>query len=95
MDLNVTSATAFISESTGYLTIVGEVLNTTPQEKTLPRVAATVYDQQGQVIGTGNTYADIYPIPSRGRSPFQITFSEDDISNISEAKSFRIQASAN
>ncbi len=37
MPLNVTSATAFTNKSTGYLTIVGEVLDTTPQEKTLSK----------------------------------------------------------
>lgn len=55
-----------------YLFVVGEVKNTgtTPAEYVKPVV--TLYDSNGNVVGTGLTYTDLTIIPPGGDSPFDI-----------------------
>jgi hypothetical protein len=54
--------------------IVGEVMNTSEQYMRFINVAATLYDEAGQIIGAGSidTFVDI--LPPGSRTPFNIVF---------------------
>ncbi len=57
-------------------TIIGEVQNTSDQPMEFVRIAATLYDDAEQVVGTDFTYTVLDVIPAGGKSPFEMSSDE-------------------
>jgi hypothetical protein len=55
--------------------IVGEVENNGTEPVEYVKVAVTFYDDNGNVVGTGNTYADPSDLAPGMKSPFKILIS--------------------
>jgi hypothetical protein len=58
--------------------IVGEILNTSDMNMRFIQVAATLYDEKGEISGVSSmyTFADI--LPAKAKTPFNIEFYDQD-----------------
>lgn len=68
--------------STGYLEIVGEVVNNTGKPVSYVKLTATYYDDQGKVIGTSFSYAgdtSSTPLAVGATTPFEVSSYPDKI----------------
>ena len=63
----------------GSMHIVGEVLNQAPVTAKFVKIIATLYNANGQVIGTDFTYADPSDLAPSQRAPFNIIVSEGSV----------------
>jgi hypothetical protein len=58
--------------STGSHYVVGEVVNTTGENLRFVEIMATFYDGDGQVVGTGSTFAELSIIEAGSSAPFKL-----------------------
>jgi hypothetical protein len=63
----------------GSMHIVGEVLNQAPMTAEFVKIIATLYNANGQVIGTDFTYADPSDLAPGQRAPFDIILLEGSV----------------
>ena len=88
---NITSATTYFKDD--YYHIVGEVLNSAPEEKEFVKATATIYDEDNNVIGTDTTFTSPSTIPSQESAPFEFLIGQSDVSDLDKIKSYKIVAS--
>ena len=69
--VQVLSHTAF-TDASGYLHVVGEVLNNTAEPRRWIELDATFRDAAGAAIGTGVGYTKLPVVNARARSPFEV-----------------------
>ena len=65
----------------GWYEIVGEVVNGGTDDTEFVKVVATFYDETGQVINTDFTYTDPSDIPTGQSAPFELTVTDEDMSD--------------
>lgn len=76
----------------GWYEIVGEVVNGGSEATEFVKVVATFYDEAGQVIGTDFTYTDPSDLAAGRSAPFEITESDEDISDDIESVELAAQS---
>jgi plastocyanin len=87
-DLNITSSTHFFDKDN--FKIVGEVLNSGPENRELVKVVITLYNENNNVIGTELSYTTPSDIISKQSAPFEIIISQGDVGNTSEIRSYKL-----
>ena len=70
--------------------IVGEVENNGTEPVEYVRVAVTFYYDNGNIVGTENTYADPSDLAPGMKSPFKILISSDSVIEVIETYEFSI-----
>jgi hypothetical protein len=70
--------------------IVGEVENNGTEPVEYVRVAVTFYYDNGNIVGTENTYADPSDLAPGMKSPFKILISNDSVIEVIETYEFSI-----
>ena len=73
---------------TGSHTIVGEVLNRSGSNLRFVEVMASFYDANGQLIGTGSTFAELSTVEVGGTAPFKL--STQDLSSSFQTYQLRV-----
>lgn len=86
--LNITSSTHFFDRDN--FKIVGEVLNQGSNDLELVKVIVTLYDSDGNVIGTELTYTNPSDVSPQQTAPFEIIIGQGDVSNVSAIKSYKL-----
>ena len=69
--LKVLSSNSFI-DGIGYLHVVGEIQNGTPDSLTYVMATATFYDKNNNVVGTSYSYTNPSDLGPGGKAPFEI-----------------------
>lgn len=77
-NLKILSSNEF-TDSIGYLHVVGEVQNNTPQPAEFVKVTGTFYDSFGKVVATDFTYTNPRDIPSGEKAPFEMILTSSSI----------------
>ncbi len=77
----------------GWYEIVGEVVNGGSEPTEFVKVVATFYDEAGQVIDTDYTYTDPSDLVAGQSAPFELTVSDEDISD--DIESVKLAAQSN
>jgi hypothetical protein len=77
----------------GWYEIVGEVVNGGSEPTQYVKVVATFYDDAGRVIGTDFTYTDPSDVAAGQSAPFEITVTDEDISDDIESVKLAAQSS--
>lgn len=89
--VKVLSMNSFI-DSIGYLHVVGEIENNTPNLITYVKATATFYDINNQVVGTDYTYTNPTDLGSGDKAPFEIILTSASIP-LSEIDHYRVAPS--
>jgi hypothetical protein len=76
----------------GWFEIVGEVVNGGTDDTEFVKVVATFYDETGRVIDTDFTYTDPTDVPAGQSAPFELTVSDEDISDDIESVKLSAQS---
>jgi hypothetical protein len=77
----------------GWYEIVGEVVNGGSENTEFVKVVATFYGEAGQVIDTDFTYTDPSDLAAGQSAPFEITVTDEDISD--DIESVKLTAQSN
>ena len=77
----------------GWYQIVGEVRNGGSEATEFVKVVATFYDETGQVINTDFTYTDPSDLAAGQSAPFEVTVTDEDISDDIESVKLSAQSS--
>jgi hypothetical protein len=77
----------------GWYEIVGEVVNGGSENTEFVKVIATFYGEAGQVIDTDFTYTDPSDLAAGQSAPFEITVTDEDISD--DIESVKLTAQSN
>lgn len=72
LDLDVLGVSAFVPENRNIYTITGEVFNNNTFPFNGVQVSATLYDNNGQVVGVGSGFTSPSGIQSGLKAPFKI-----------------------
>ena len=76
--LKVLSSNAFI-DSIGYLHVVGEIQNATPDSVTFVKATATFYDKNNNVVATDYSYTSPSDLGPGDKAPFEIILTSASI----------------
>ena len=76
----------------GWYQIVGEVVNGGSEPTEFVKVVATFYDEAGQVINTDFTYTDPSDLTAGQSAPFEVTVTDEDISDDIESAKLTAQS---
>jgi hypothetical protein len=76
----------------GWYEIVGEVVNGGTDDTEFVKVVATFYDETGRVIDTDFTYTDPTDVPAGQSAPFELTVTDEDISDDIESVKLSAQS---
>ncbi|KAA2279390.1 hypothetical protein F1Z66_13455 [Candidatus Nitrosocosmicus sp. SS] len=87
-DLNITSSTHFFDGDN--FKVVGEVLNKGPNAKDSVKVIITLYDRNGNILGTELTYTNPDDLKPQQSAPFEIIISPGNVKNVSEIGRYKL-----
>jgi hypothetical protein len=79
LDLDIRGVSAFVPEDRNIYTITGEVFNNNTFPFNSVQVSATLYDNNGQVVGVGSGFTSPSGIQSGLKAPFKIDIFETEI----------------
>lgn len=90
--LNITSSTHFFDRDN--FKVVGEVLNKGPNMKSSVKVIITLYDRNGNILGTELTYTNPDHLKPLQSAPFEIIISQGDVKNVRQISSYKLYLTA-
>jgi hypothetical protein len=79
LNLDIRGVSAFVPEDRNIYTITGEVFNNNTFPFNSVQVSATLYDNNGQVVGVGSGFTSPSGIQSGLKAPFKIDIFETEI----------------
>lgn len=92
LDLDIQGVSAFVPENQNIYTIRGEVFNNNTFPFNSVQVSATLYDNNGQVVGVGSGYTSPSGIQSGLKAPFKIDiFGTEIMGGIEAVNNFTLQ----
>lgn len=92
LDLDVLGVSAFVPENRNIYTITGEVFNNNTFPFNGVQVSATLYDNNGQVVGVGSGFTSPSGIQSGLKAPFKIDiFGTEIMGGIEAINNFTLQ----
>lgn len=92
LDLDIRGVSAFVPEDENIYTITGEVFNNNTFPFNSVQVSATLYDNNGQVVGVGSGFTSPSGIQSGLKAPFKIDiFGTEIMGGIEAINNFTLQ----
>jgi hypothetical protein len=92
LDLEIRGVSAFAPEDRNIYTITGEVFNNNTFPFNSVQVSATLYDNNGQVVGVGSGFTSPSGIQSGLKAPFKIDiFGTEIMGGIEAINNFTLQ----
>jgi hypothetical protein len=92
LDLDIRGVSAFVPEDGNIYTITGEVFNNNTYPFNSVQVSATLYDNNGQVLGVGSGFTSPSGIQSGLKAPFKIDiFGTEIMGGIEAINNFTLQ----
>jgi hypothetical protein len=92
LDLDIQGVSAFVPENRNIYTIRGEVSNNNTFPFNSVQVSATLYDNNGQVVGVGSGFTSPSGIQSGLKAPFKIDiFGTEIMGGIEAVNNFTLQ----
>jgi hypothetical protein len=79
-------------EELGYLHVIGEVENSSPDSRHFIKVTSSFYDSSNKIVGTSFTYTDVDILRPGEKSPFDIILNNREQSN--KASSYKLSVSS-
>jgi hypothetical protein len=70
--------------------IAGEVINKGNEDVGIVEISATLYDSEGNVIGTDNTYVIPDTIPAGEKAPFQFMILNSSVSDLLKIQNYSL-----
>lgn len=86
--LKVLSSNSFV-DSIGFMHVVGEIQNATPDPVTFVQAAATFYDKSNNVVGTSFSYTNPSDLGPGDKAPFEIILSSASVP-VKQIKHYRV-----
>jgi hypothetical protein len=92
LNLDIRGVSAFVPEDRNIYTITGEVFNNNTFPFNSVQVSATLYDNNGQVVGVGSGFTSPSGIQSGLKAPFKIDiFGTEIMGGIETINNFTLQ----
>jgi hypothetical protein len=92
LDLDIQGVSAFVPENRNIYTITGEVFNNNTFPFNSVQVSATLYDNNGQVVGVGSGFTSPSGIQSGLKAPFKIDiFGTEIMGGVEAINNFTLQ----
>jgi hypothetical protein len=92
LDLDIRGVSEFVPEDRNIYTITGEVFNNNTFPFNSVQVSATLYDNNGQVVGVGSGFTSPSGIQSGLKAPFKIDiFGTEIMGGIEAINNFTLQ----
>jgi hypothetical protein len=92
LNLDIRGVSAFVPEDRNIYTITGEVFNNNTFPFNSVQVSATLYDNNGQVVGVGSGFTSPSGIQSGLKAPFKIDiFGTEIMGGIEAINNFTLQ----
>ena len=92
LDLDIRGVSEFVPEDRNIYTITGEVFNNNTFPFNSVQVSATLYDNNGQVVGVGSGFTSPSGIQSGLKAPFKIDiFGTEIMGGIETINNFTLQ----
>jgi hypothetical protein len=92
LDLDIQGVSAFVPEDRNIYTITGEVFNNNTFPFNGVQVSATLYDNNGQVVGVGSDFTSPSGIQSGIKAPFKVDiFGTEIMGGIDAVNNYTLQ----
>jgi len=73
--------------------IAGEINNNGTRDVDFAKVSATLYNADGNVIGSDFTYTDPSTIPAGDKAPFQFRITDFNVRDVGENETYKVSVS--